>query len=357
MALAAAPTAPRFEHRTDADPVLGLGTARPRLSWTVPMAEDGYEQTAYEIELTRAAATRTYRVDSRDQVLVPWPAPDLTSKEQVTARVRVAHGADWSNWSPPAGAECGLLSPADWRASFITPAELGRPEQPAPILHRRLDLPGPVRSARLYITAHGIYVASLNGDRVGDQVLAPGWTSYHHRLRYQTYDVTDQLRPGENTLDVLLGNGWFRGSLGFGFGRPYGDQLALLAQLEVTLADGRTVELVTDPSWTAHDSAVLTNDLYDGQRTDLRRRTGSERRPGSPVDVVPGNLDRLVAPEGPPVRVTELVPAQKVWRSSSGRVLVDFGQNLVGWVRLVVSGLRSGTQVTVRHAEVLEDGE
>src|SRR5690348_5360371 len=100
MTFAAAPTAPRFEHRTDAEPVLGLGSARPRLSWTVPTAEGGYEQTAYEIELTRAGSTHLFRVASPDQILVPWPAPDLTSREQVAARVRVAHGEDWSDWSP-----------------------------------------------------------------------------------------------------------------------------------------------------------------------------------------------------------------------------------------------------------------
>jgi alpha-L-rhamnosidase len=357
MAFAAAPTAPRFEHRTDADPVLGLGTPRPRLSWSVPAAETGYEQTAYEIELTRADSTTTHRVDSADQILVPWPAPSLTSRETVTARVRVVHGDDWSDWSQLATAEAGLLASTDWQASFISPTSLGLAGMPAPVLSGRLDVPGLVERARLYVTAHGIYVPTLNGGRVGDQVLAPGWTSYHHRLRYQTHDVTDLLRTGGNTLEFLLGNGWFRGRLGFGFGRPYGDRLALLAQLEVTLTDGRRLVLATDTSWTARDSEVLANDLYDGQRTDLRRRSLFQHDPGSPVEVVPGSLDRLVAPDGPPMRVTEVVPARKVWRSPSGRTLVDFGQNLVGWVRLAVRGLASGAQATVRHAEVLEDGE
>jgi alpha-L-rhamnosidase len=357
MAFAAAPTAPRFEHRTDADPVLGLGTARPRLSWSVPAAETGYEQTAYEIELTRADSTTTHRVDSAGQTLVPWPAPGLTSRETVTARVRVAHGDDWSDWSQPATAEAGLLAGTDWQASFISPTSLGLAGMPAPVLSGRLDVPGLVERARLYVTAHGIYVPTLNGGRVGDQVLAPGWTSYHHRLRYQTYDVTDLLRTGENTLEFLLGNGWFRGRLGFGFGRPYGDRLALLAQLEVTLTDGRRLVLATDTSWTARDSEVLANDLYDGQVTDLRRRARLGQQPSAPVEVVRGSLDRLVAPDGPPMRATEVVPARKVWRSPSGRTLVDFGQNLVGWVRLAVRGLASGAQATVRHAEVLEDGE
>jgi len=284
MAYAAAPTAPRFEHRTDAAPVLGLGTPRPRLSWSAPAAEAGYEQTAYEIEVTRTDSTTTYRVDSADQVLVPWPAPDLTSRAAVTVRVRVAHGDDWSNWSPPATAEAGLLSTSDWQACFVSPATQGAPEQPAPLVSGTLDIPGPVQSARLYATAHGVYVPTLNGSRVGDHVLAPGWTAYRHRLRYQTYDVTDQLRIGTNSLEFLLGNGWFRGRFGFGFVPPYGDRLALLAQLEVTLTDGRRLVLGTDASWRARESEVIANDLFDGQYTDLRRRANLERLPSSPVE-------------------------------------------------------------------------
>ncbi len=213
-------------------------------------------------------------------------------------------------------------------------------------------------SARLSITAHGLYVATLNGSRVGDQQLTPGWTSYQHRLRYQTYDVTALLRPGRNVLEVLLGNGWYRGRLGVhGQGALYGDRLALLAQLEVTDADGRRHVFATDGSWTARDSAVLADDLYDGQRTDLRRATGDDEPGGDPVELLDTDLGRLVAPDGPPVRITEVLPAVTVSRSPAGRLLVDFGQNLVGWVRLRVRGHAAGHEVVVRHAEVLEDGE
>ena len=162
-------------------------------------------------------------------------------------------------------------------------------------------MPGAVARARLYATAHGVYTATLNGRRVGDHVLAPGWTSYHHRLRYQTYDVTDLVREGDNELEVLLGNGWFRGRLGWGNRRAvYGDRLALLAQLEVTTADGAVHVLATDETWTARESGVLADDLYDGQRTDLRPRRGDR---SDPVEVIEADLRRLVAPDGPPVRV------------------------------------------------------
>jgi alpha-L-rhamnosidase len=176
--------------------VLGIGTAAPRLSWVVPQADDGFAQDAYEVELTRAGrAPETIRVASTEQVLVPWPGEPLASREAVSVRVRV----EGSDWSEPATVEAGLLAPGDWIARFISPRDLGAIGAPAPLLRSRLEIPGRVARARLYATAHGVYEATMNGRRVGDQVLAPGWTSYHHRLRYQTYDVTGLVRAGRRT--------------------------------------------------------------------------------------------------------------------------------------------------------------
>ncbi|WP_262402179.1 family 78 glycoside hydrolase catalytic domain [Actinomadura sp. CNU-125] len=358
MVVAVAPSAPRFEHRTDASPVLGVNDSAPRLSWTVPEAAPSYEQTSYEVEITRDGRSDRYRVDSVEQVLVPWPAEPLASRDAAAVRIRVAHKDEWSGWSETAVVEAGLLDSADWTADFVSPARLGGINMPAPVLRGSLIVPGEVRKARLYATAHGTYVPTLNGRRVGDDVLAPGWTSYRHRLRYQVYDVTDLVHDGENALEVLLGNGWYRGRLGFHGQRAlYGDRLALLAQLEVTTTDGRVHVLATDGSWTARESEVLADDLYDGQLTDLRRRGGGWRPATDRVEVVGGDRARLVAPQGPPVRVTDVLPARRVWTSPTGRTLVDFGQNVVGWVRLEVRDLSPGDEVVVRHAEVLEDGE
>jgi alpha-L-rhamnosidase len=367
---ATAPSPPRCEHRTDPGPVLGIGAASPRLSWAVATADPGYAQAAYEVEVVRGAGgAEVVRVDSPDQVLVPWPVAPLTSRESARVRVRVRGSSDedapgWSPWSDPAVVEAGLLAAGDWAARFISPRELGKLDMPAPVLRGRIELPvGEVVKARLYLTAHGTYVATLNGRRVGDEVLAPGWTSYRHRLRYQTHDVTALVTAGENVLEVLLGNGWYRGRLGWAGRRAlYGDRLAVLAQLEVTMADGEVHTLASDESWTARESAVLSDDLYDGQRTDLRRAPApgaaqAEDEPAHAVEVLDASLDRLVAPEGPPVRVTGVLPAARVFSSPSGATLVDFGQNLVGWVRLRVRGLRRDDEVVVRHAEVLEGGE
>ena len=349
MSRAAAPTGLRFEH----GPVLGVGSPAPRLSWRVPEADPGYLQTAYEVEVTRAEPKRVV-VESAEQILVPWPVAPLASRERATARVRVRGGADWSPWSDPAIVEAGLLSAGDWTARFVSPRDIGGLDAAAPVLTGTVVLPDGIAGARLYATAHGLYAAQLNGQRVGDQELAPGWTAYQHRLRYQTYDVTALVSPGENRLEVLLGNGWYRGRLGFHEQRAlYGDRLALLAQLEVTTTDGTVHRLATDGSWTARESAIVADDLYDGQRTDLRRPAGV----AGPVDVLDADLGRLVAPDGPPIRVTDLLPTLAVTTSPSGRTIVDFGQNLVGWVRLRVRGGAAGDEVVVRHAEVLEHDE
>ncbi|SDU63277.1 family 78 glycoside hydrolase catalytic domain [Jiangella alkaliphila] len=339
----------RFEHL---DRSLGCGVSMPRLSWQISTDDPEWQQKAYEVRLDGG---RTVHRPSEDQVLVDWPFEPLESRTRARVEVRVSAGASWSAWSQPATVEIGLLSSEDWSARFIRPSTIGTVDRPAPILSRRLVAGPGVAAGRLYVTAHGVYRARLNGHEVGDDVLAPGWSSYGHRLCYQTYDVTRLLRDGDNVLEVLLGNGWYRGRFLDQTmpSRGYGDGLALLAQLEVTYASGAVDVIATDRRWSARESGVLENDLYDGQYTDLRRLDRAE----DTVDELEETLDRLVAPDGPPVRPTGVRPAVDVWTSPSGRTLVDFGQNLVGWVRLRVNGPVAGQRVVVRHAEVLEDGE
>ena len=268
-----------------------------------------------------------------------------------------------SEWSPVTYVEAGLLNPADWQAAMIRPAwdEASEDTEPAARLSRTFEVPGTVASARLYASAHGVYVASINGRRVGRDILAPGWTSYHHRLRYQSYDVTDYLQPGTNVIGLELADGWWRGNLGFQDKRnTYGDRTAAIAQLEIA-DDGGTVTVIgTDSTWLAGRSPVLGSDLYNGETYDARLEDGGWAGPGNASlhAVVTEDFDAsvLVAPDGPPVRATEELAVSAVLRSPSGKTILDFGQNLVGRVRITVSGA-AGTEVTLRHAEVLEHGE
>ncbi|WP_329007468.1 glycoside hydrolase family 78 protein [Micromonospora rifamycinica] len=343
----------RFGHLRTA---LGIGDRAPRLSWRTESAPDGWRQAGYEVEVDGT----THRVTSPDSVGVPWPAPELRSRDRRTVRVR-ATGVDGlvSSWSAPATVEAGLLEPADWTARLVTP-----PDGPAPLVRRCFTLDAPVASARLYVTAHGLYRAEINGRPVGADAFTPGWTSYHHRLRYQTYEVTDLLRPGGNVLGAQLADGWFRGRLTFATRRRnvYGDRLALLAQLEIVLADGRTVTVGTDASWRSATGPVTSADLYNGEHHDARLEQPGWSAPGfddrgwRPCAVRDLDPGVLVAPDGPPVRLIERVPVRAVLTSPSGRTLLDFGQNLVGTLEIRPKG-PTGTTVTLRHAEVLEHGE
>ena len=340
-------------------PLLGLGTATPRLSWKISTAEVDWCSDRYEIESTTSdGRVEAMTVEDGGQLLVPWPFRALQSREQVTVRVRVGSDLGWTAFSAALTIETGLLDPSDWAATCISPQTLGGLEGGAPVLFQRIWLPqSPVR-ARLYVSALGLYEFSIDGERVGDQVLTPGWTAYQHRLRYQTYDVTDQIGAGELRLAALLGNGWYRGQLVWPGNRSsYGDRLGLIAQLELEFADGSQQTVVTDNSWRAAPSPILFDDLYDGQRTDLQIAASPDHRQAEPtasLDLDPGTL---VAPSGPPVRVTEVMPARSILVTSSGAQVVDFGQNIVGWVRLTVRGGRRADRVVVRHAEVLEHGE
>lgn len=350
----ASPSRPRFEHRTDLGATLGLAVTRPRLSWTVPTAPADYTQTAYELEISRESGTATWTVETSEQILVPWIGTDLTSRECVVVRVRV-RGTTWSPWSEAAIGEAGLFNAEDWSARFVTPVGIAGLHQPAPQVRGRLNIPGPVLKARLFATAHGVYTASLNGRPIDDTVLAPGWTAYQDRLRYRVYDVTAQVTEGENLLDVTLGNGWWRGRFGFlGERAIYGNRIALLAQMEVTTADGAVHTLSSDDGWRARATGILMDDIYDGQTTDLRGQVDAAY--AVPVETTDADLSTLVGEDGPPMRVIESLPARDVWTSDSGTTLIDFGQNVVGWVRVHARDTRAGNEVTIRHAEVLEAG-
>jgi alpha-L-rhamnosidase len=249
-----------------------------------------------------------------------------------------------------------------WSALPIAPNE---DFDGAPLLRTEFVLDeghGPVSRATLYATAQGVFKAYLNGQPVSEDVLSPGWSSYEWRLRYRSYDVTSLLQS-TSVLGISLGNGWFRGRLGWGGGRAhYGDELAALAQLEIEFSDGHVQTVITNEDWTAGPSAVIANDLYDGQTIDARRQSTAWLKAGfsdeSWTGVHPSTLDfsTLTPYIGPPVSRQQELPPAKIWTSPSGKTLVDFGQNLVGWLRVKVQG-PAGTMITVRHAEVLEDQE
>jgi alpha-L-rhamnosidase len=357
--------APTVEHHEHA---LGIGEPRPRLSWTVARAPAAWRTAAYELRASadgRPDMTSGW-VQGSAQSLVPWPFDSLRSRDRVVLAVRV-RGEDGreSPWSAGTPAEVGLLEATDWVARPVTPSErvadseLRRP----PLLRHEFELPARPVSARLYVSAHGLVEPHVNGVRVGDEALAPGWTVYPHRLRYSTFDITELLHEGPNAIGAFLGDGWYRGRLGFDGGNRdiYGDRLALIAQLEVDLADGTRQVIGTGPGWRAGWGPILSSGLYEGESYDARLEVDGWTSPGfddttwSGVEVEERDPSTLVAPEGPPIRCTEERAPSSITRTERGSILLDFGQNLVGRLRIRVDG-PEGTLVRLRHAEVVQDG-
>ncbi|MDQ0770988.1 alpha-L-rhamnosidase [Pseudarthrobacter defluvii] len=255
------------------------------------------------------------------------------------------------------------MTSTPWHAAMITPEQdFGG----APLLRKEFILEeghGAVVDAVLRATALGVYEAFINGIPVGPDVLSPGWSSYEWRLRYRSYDVTHLVGPS-TVIGVELGNGWYRGRLAWhGMSNLYGDELGFFGQLDIEFDDGHIQTVASDTSWQSGPSATTFNDLYDGQNIDARRLQPGWAEPGfapgadwTGVRELAFDADRLAEPVGPPVVRAGVVPPVEILTSPAGKTLVDFGQNLVGWLRFTVQG-EAGQVITVRHAEVLEDGE
>ncbi|MEZ5238298.1 MAG: family 78 glycoside hydrolase catalytic domain, partial [Microthrixaceae bacterium] len=334
----------RVEHL---DRAVGIDATQPRLSWKLPTGSS--RQLAWEID---ADGWGSGRVEGPEHLLVRWGGEELGSRQQVDWRVRVWSDRGRSRWSEPCHLEMGLLEPGDWSARWISPAE---PDGPGPAGHRPAHLlrcdfvhSGTTDDARLYATAHGIYELFLNGERVGDRELTPGFTSYANRLQVQTHEVGDLLVPGDNQLLAVLSDGWFRGQVGYHrHDSVWGESLALLAQLEVD----REAVAGTDDTWECAIGAITSADLIEGERCDLRRVSDLDWAPVVPTD---HSLDRLCASPAPPVRRTQSLVPTSVTRLDSERQVVDLGQNINGWLRITDVG-PAGTEVTITHGEALDD--
>jgi alpha-L-rhamnosidase len=396
-----------------ADPI-GIDALQPRFAWRLMGDGPRAWQTAYQLQVVdmhdpafdtddpaASWSTPTWdsgRVESADSTYVAYgsrpdvpdsnatqmpqasgvverdlsPGLPLQSRHRYSWKVRVwdADGVE-SAWSAPAAFEMGLLAPADWSARWIAhvvpdlssePEEI-RGQRPAPMLVRRFSLSGVPRRARLYITALGLYEASINGARVGDERLAPGWTDYNVRIQYQTYDVTPLLQAGDNVLAVRLGNGWYAGNVGAWGSHRYGDAPALLCQLESQSASGEMLTVTSDDQWVAQGSGTWLHDLQMGERTDLRFEFGDwgavafANSGWDPVSLRAAPGSRLIAARDDGIQVVQVLPGLSVRAADPDRHIVDLGANGAGVLRLRTAGT-PGQHVVIRHAEALDaDGE
>jgi alpha-L-rhamnosidase len=350
---------------------LGIDVTKPRLGWQMQTDRPGARQTAYQIraasdlnQLNRPDLWDSGRVDSDQSVHVVYDGLPLKSRQRVYWAVTVWDETGAATGSEPAWFEMGLLDANDWEAQWIGAAFQGGPRStfPPPYLRKEFTLPAQVASARLYVTALGLFECSINGQPIGEDVFAPGWTDYHQRVQYLTYDVTGLLRQGDNAIGAVLGDGWAVGYIGWQHRQNYVDRPQLLAQLEITLADGSKQVILSDGSWSYQFGPITHSDFLQGEAYDARREMPGWDSPGFnaakwlPVETFEHPSLKLSALNGPTVRrIDELPPAvEPMKRPGMGRKrhLIDLGQNMVGRVRFK-GAAPAGTTITIRYAEVL----
>lgn len=260
---------------------------------------------------------------------------------------------DASNWKP--ASEVAAFGDQPWGKVEYKVAAM----EPAPLFRKTFTLKQPVKRAMLFASALGVYELRLNGKAVDTDVLSPGWTDYSKRVHYFGYDVTKQVRRGENALGAILGDGWYTGYLAFtGRRHYYGENTRLLIQLEVELKDGTKEIIGTDETWKATTGPVRENDMLMGSVYDAGKEipgwdtvncSDTQWRSAKVDGSVKANLQ---AHPGAPIRRIEELPGKKITEPTPGVYVVDLGQNIVGWVRLKAKG-KPGQKVTVRHAEML----
>ena len=349
---------------------IGLDIVNPRFSWQLTSEKRNVMQSAYEIRVGKDISVTkgqellwsTGKINSDVSIHIPYAGGNLESGKRYFWQVRV-----WDNlgkpsaWSSPAFWQTAFFKTSDWKAQWIQP---GFAEdtvmRKSPMFRKQFNAAKKIQSATAYITAHGIYEAHINGQRVGDAYLTPGWTSYHKRLQYQVYDVTNLLQTGNNAIGVTLGSGWYRGYIGFqGQKNFYGKDVSLLFQLEVIYTDGTTETMVSDGSWKSSTGAIQNSEIYNGEIIDARldkkgwNRVGYNDSDWIAVKTQDFPKDNLIATYNEPIRKKETFAPKAIFTTPKGEKVIDFGQNLVGWVVIKVKG-NAGDKIVVSHAEVLD---
>jgi alpha-L-rhamnosidase len=355
----------KVEHLEDP---LCIETLKPRFSWKLNSAVKNTLQSSYEIRVgANKAAINSGKelvwkanVSGDQSVLIAYSGTELQSKKRYYWQVRVKdnHG-NTSAWSEPRFFQTGLEA-SDWTAKWIAVAGTDTAKA-SPLFRKEILLKKEMKSAMAYITAKGLYEAQINGKRISDSYFAPGWTSYKKHLQYQVYDVTAFLKKGSNAIGVTLGDGWYKGHIGFGGQHNfYGDTRALLFQLEIAYTDGSKEVVQTDDQWKSSYGPILASDIYNGETYDARLEKQGwalagyrEDQTWMGVRTLSKGKEQLVSMSGPPVKKKEQFKALKIIKTPKGETVVDFGQNLVGWVQLKAKGA-AGTKITLSHAEVLD---
>ncbi len=350
---------------------IGIGELQPRLSWKIKSEARNVRQLSYQIIAARSEEDLKRKknllwdsgvIKSSQSIHITYSGTSLKSRGRVYWQAIIETNAGKAK-SEIAFFELGLLSESEWKADWIE-ADFPHNEMtdPLPYLRKEFKLEKPIKQARLYASAIGVYSVQINGQLVGNEYLTPYWTSYHNRIQYQVYDITQMLDEGENIIGMLLGNGWsrfFRSVRTRRSSENYFNFLAGIAQLEITHEDGTQSIITTNDSWKSNSGALLYSTIYSGEMYDARKEMPGWDQPGyddsdwKEVKVIDHPKRVLVSTDGEPVVTHEEISPISIFKTPKGEVIADMGQNMVGWIRLKVKGSRGDT-VTLNHAEVLD---
>lgn len=348
---------------------IGLAVEKPRFSWKIRASKKNTMQTDYRIVVEKvddtinmSAGKKTGKGHDNENRVVVWDSGIVKSDASVHVEYAGEKLSDESkyfvkvtatdNHGDSAGVsgsfETGIFAPEKFKAKMIT-HDFDAENTVVPVFYSSFTAEKKVKKAVAYATSYGVYEMTVNGKKAGDMCMAPGWTSYHNRLQYQCFDITDLIGE-ENTVEMTVANGWYKGIFGFMLTpNIYGDKVGAFAEIHITYEDGKCEKIFTDESWSVRESQILSSEIYMGESVDTTR-TKFKKGKASVIDF---DKKTLAAQENEPVRVTERVKPVKIFTDPEGNKLVDFGQNLTGVVELSIKG-KKGQKVTVSHAETLD---
>ncbi|MEH7418882.1 glycoside hydrolase family 78 protein [Neobacillus drentensis] len=345
---------------------MGLDTKAPRLGWMLISNRENIMQQAYQVQ---ASANESFKdvlwdggkVESQQSQQVLYGGPELKSMERIYWRVKVWSNHEESEFSQPAFFETGLFETSDWKAKWIEPEgdiDLDA-YKPAPYIRKEFSVKKGLVSARAYMTSRGLYHFYINGTEGTDHLFNPGFTSYYKRLQYQVYDITKLLQEGNNALGVILGDGWWRGNVGIGnLKNNFGYKVAFLGQLVLSYDDGSKEIIGSNSTFKTSYGPIQKSDLKAGEVYDARINISGWNSPGfddsswKNVNVTDDGFDYLIATRSVPVKRKErFIP--EILNTPNGETVLDFGQNIAGWVEMKVQGA-TGTEIVLIHGETLD---
>ena len=348
---------------------IGIDNPNPKFSWLINSDKYNLKQTHYQIFVAKdktfsknSLVWDSGKVKSTASVYVTYDGKPFNYDTQYFWTVKVwTNKSNLHSQSKISHWKTGLMESENWKSDWITVQSEDKDSAKSPYFINDFNVNNKIVSANLYITSRGVYEAYVNGQRVGDSFLTPGWTSYNNRIQYQAYDVLNMIFKGNNRLGVILGNGWFKSFRPNNGERKtdYGEFTSFISELVITYADGKKESIINDNDWNYHFGAIQSSSIYNGETVDLtihpdqwaqKSYTSKHLKKAQIAEKYSGSLDHT---RNEMIKKREVLSAKELITTPSGDKVIDFGQNLVGWVQFK-SDLPKGSEVHLYHAEVLD---